>query len=554
MSIKKIKLVSYLLSSMILLTGCILFAGCYHILPGKEKYTYTVPEEKVRQIDTLELTEDKDVEEEKTVTEPEEMDAPAQLKLSIEECRALALENNLDLKVELIDPAIEAEKVIEEEATKFEATFSVDASYQNLNSPPTGYYDVIYGNKRERTSVDYGVEIPLRTGGNIDINITDTRVKTNVPSEFTNMNPSYSPNITASIRQPLLRNAGMRVSTYTIRITEYNRQQSDARTKNETIRIIKEIDKAYWDLYAQRRLLDVRKKEYDLSKDWTEQTKRLVEVGTKPEVDLISARANEADRLEYVIQAKNDLRDMERNLKQKLNKPGLGLNTDTELILSTDPEPVHYEFDKEQIVKKAIENRMDILQLELELAKDENTIEYNRNQLRPDVTLEYEYGINSLGESRHDGYDMLLDNEYHDHTVTLNLEIPLGNKAAKSRLHQAEYGKAKRLIDIENKKAQIEYEVLGSLDQLEASWQSILASRETKKYRDTQYKAEKRQYELGMQTLRDVLLVQKDVADAHRSEIVALTNYQKNLIDLAYNTGTLLGAAKVELESMVPKK
>ena len=273
----------------------------------------------------------------------------------------------------------------------------------------------------------------------------------------------------------------------------------------------------------------------------------------KPEIELIWARAREAESLEAIITAENSVRDMERDLKLKLNKPSLGVKTDTELILSTEPDPVHYEFDKEQIVKKAIENRMDMLLLELGLAKDESTVEYRRNQLYPDVNLQYDYGINSLGATRHDSYDMLYDNKYNDHTITLSLSMPLGNKAAKSRLRMAEYERAKQLINIDKKKAQIEYEVLGGIDQLEASWQSILASRQTTMYRDRQYNAEKRQYELGMQTLRDVLLAQKALAEAHRNEIVALTDYQKYLIDLAYYTGTLLGAAKVELEPIIPE-
>lgn len=551
MSIKKLKLVSYLLS-VVLLPGCILFTGCSHIFHGKNKYAYTVPEEKVKQIDTLELTEAKDVEEEKNATEnvkeQEEKNAPAQLKLSIEECRALALENNLDLKVELIDPAIAAESVIETEADKFEATFSVNAIYKQTNTPSAGYYDQVSGSKVKYTYVDYGISLPLKTGGEIGFDIVDYRLKTDALNSV--YNPYYTPYFNASISQPLLRGAGKRASMYSIRAAEYDSQIQDASTKSEAIEIIAKIDKAYWKLYAERKSLAVTRQEYDLAKDLTEQTKRRVEIGEKPEIDLIYARVSEAQSRENVIKAENSVRDMERDLKLKLNKPGLGPETDTELILTTEPDPVHYKFNKKKTIANAIENRMDLLELELGLAKDESTIAYRRNQLHPDVNLQYDYRINSLGASRHDAYDMLIDNDYNNHTVTLNLEIPLGNKAAKSKLHKAEYERSQRLINRDKKKAQIEYEILGDIDQLEAGWQSILATGKSTIYRDKQYKAERRQYELGMQTLRDVLLAQKDLADAQKNEISALTDYQIYLIDLAADTGTLLGAAKVELETV----
>jgi hypothetical protein len=46
--------------------------------------------------------------------------------------------------------------------------------------------------------------------------------------------------------------------------------------------------------------------------------------------------------------------------------------------------------------------------------------------------------------------------------------------------------------------------------------------------------------------------VQADLANAEYSEISALTEYQIAVVDLAYATGTLLGAAKIEWQPIVP--
>lgn len=539
----KVKSIFYILS-VAAISGCIIISGCSQFPLGKEKYTHVTPVERFQQIDTLELTKTEDVNIKEIVVEDKLEKAPDQVTLSIEECRALALENNLDLKVQLINPAIAAENVNEQEA-KYEATFSVNAIYQQTNTPVAGYLDQVNGSKVNRSMVDYGITLPLKTGGEIGFDIIDYRTKTDALDST--YNPNYTPNFTASISQPLLRNAGRRASMYSIRAAEYDSQIDNANTKSEAIRIIADIDRAYWRLYTERKTLDVTKQEYNLAKDQSEQIKLQVEIGLKAEIELIWAKASEAQSRESVIVAENTVRDMERDLKLKLNKPGLGAETDTELILSTAPDPVHYRFDKNQIVESAIENRMDMLQAELELAKDESTIDYRQNQLRPSVDLEYDFTINSLGESRHDAYEMLFENDYNNHKVTLNVSVPLGNKARKSALRRAEYERSQKLINRDKKKNQIEYEVLGDVDRLEASWQSILATRQTTIYRDKQYEAEKRQYELGMQTLRDVLEAQKELTNAQKNEIGALTDYQLGLINLAASTGTLLGAAKVEL-------
>src|SRR5260221_10729059 len=53
---------------------------------------------------------------------------PAEAKLTIDECRILALANNLDLKVELFNPTIARESISEERA-RFETLFTASANY-----------------------------------------------------------------------------------------------------------------------------------------------------------------------------------------------------------------------------------------------------------------------------------------------------------------------------------------------------------------------------------------------------------------------------------------
>jgi outer membrane protein TolC len=522
--------------------------GCAHIREKKELNTYTAPPEKLREIETLELEEAKgETILRFDVDEPES----AELTISLEEARALTLENNLDLKVELVNPTIAAERVSQEEA-QFEATFSASITYSKTNSPVEPDFD-IYGSKTESTTTNLGVSIPLRTGGTIEFDLDDGERETD--GQFgSQYNPSYVTDFSASISQPLLRNAGNRVNTYGIRIAEYNRQITDAKTKYQAIRIIADVDKAYWLLYARRRLLDVREQQYERAQELFEQTKRFVEVGAKAEIEVIRTHADVAQRLEEIIKAENDVRETERDLKRMLNKAGLGMETQTILIPSTMPDPVRYKIDRIQMVANAIENRMELLELELQLAQDALTIDYRRNQTLPQLTMDYTYNINGLGASRGDSYDLLREIDYKDHRFGLNVSIPLGNKAAKSQLRQAIYERTQRLASRESKKAQIEYEVLQQIDKLEASWQRILASRQATILQDEQYRAERRRFELGLGTSKDVRDAQTELADAQRVEILALTEYQMAIVDLAYATGTLLGAAKVQWEPIVPQE
>lgn len=525
--------------------GVILFAGSTHLQANDGYHIVKADPESLHQIETLTL---KETEKEEILRFDMDAPAPAELELSLEQCRALTLENNLDLKVQLINPTIAAESLSQEES-KFEATFSGTFTYSKTNKPPRSSLE-IDGSQEERFNTDLGVKLPLRTGGEISVNLVDNSSETN--SDYSKFNPAYDSNLSASISQPLLRDAGNRSTMHSIRIAKYNSQITDAQTKLTAIRTIANVDTAYWRLDATRRLLDVRQQQYELAKALFEETKSFVTVGEKPRIELVRTRASVAEKLEAIINAENDVRTTERDLKQILNKPGLGMETETILVPATKPYPIRYDLQSQSMVSKAIENRMEMLEMELQLAQDASTIAYLKNQKLPLVTLGYRYNMSGLGGNRGDGYDMLSDNTFHDHSLQLQVSVPLGNKNAKSRLRQAMYERTQRLASRESKKAQITYEVLQQIDKLESNWQRILATRQTTILNDELYKAEKRQFELGLVTSTDVLDSQTALADAQRLEILAIAEYQISLVDLAYATGTLLGAAKIEWEPFVP--
>jgi outer membrane protein TolC len=212
----------------------------------------------------------------------------------------------------------------------------------------------------------------------------------------------------------------------------------------------------------------------------------------------------------------------------------------------TKPNPVHFTFEQEALVGQAMDNRMELLELELRVSQAYMRQSFFRNQALPVVNLSYTYNVNGLGPTRTDAYDLLLDRNFEDHRVGLELLIPLGNEAAESRLRQAYLQRRQALASVERRRAIIEVEVLNAIDKLETNWQRILATRQSALLEERLYQAEIRQFEIGMSTSTDVLEAQANFANAQSAEISALTEYQIALVDLAYATGTLLGSANVE--------
>ncbi|MFB3431262.1 MAG: TolC family protein [Phycisphaerales bacterium] len=514
-------------------------------------YGVRVRLERLRTIQPLDLTAQVRNQVEGEQVEPAAIDPFAEMErrtLTLEECRALALENNLDLRVSLINPTTSELRLTEEEAA-FEAIFSAGYTRGETDQPTSSNLD---GSQTRRDSYNLGVSIPLRSGGTVDFNLPFNRFQTD--NAFSTLNPSYTSDFELSYSQPLLRNFGRRANTFGIRIAALESQIAQALAKLEVIRTLASVDRAYWDLYAAQKLLDVRRGQYELAVEQLDQAERRVRAGDAAEIEITRAQSGVADRLEGIILAETDVRQRLRTLKVILNAPGLSIDGAPYLEIGTDPDPVPYELDGETLVQAAMNMRMELLELELRLAQDESTVEFRRNQQLPSFAFDYTYRYNGLGTSFNDSFDTLADGDFADWTVGFNFQTPIGNEAAKSRTQQAIVARLQRLSTKAARELSIRQEVFGALDQLEASWQRILAARQRVLLAARTLQAERNQFDVGLRTSTDVLDAATNLADAQSAEVRALADYQIAQTDLAFATGTLLGATKVQWSPVDPRQ
>lgn len=471
----------------------------------------------------------------------------SETSLTLEAARAAALENNLDLRVALIDPTISAENVREEDA-KFEAVFRPSLRVFESDRPT---FNVTEPNQQDGLAVGAGVDIPLRTGGRVSVDLAQSRSET--PNPFVTLNTSYDADLTFSISQPLLRNAGRRASTYSIRVAAINDQITLARTKLELIRQLAAVDRSYWRLDAARRDLEVAQRQYELAVTQLQRARDRVDAGDAPQIEITRAESGLASQLESIINAENALLVQQREFKRIVNMPDLGVSTPTLVIPGTQPDPVPYQFEAPPLVEKAWANRMEMLELELRLAADLSTIEFNKNQALPLFTLDYQYSINGLGQTFRKANDQLIDNDFESWSVGLSGQVPIGNEAAKARVQQAILARLQRLSTRDARKQAIEQEVLNAIDGVELGWQRILAARQAAITAARTLTAEQQQFDVGARTSTDVLDASTRLADAQRSEIRAIADYQIALVDLSFATGTMLGASKVEVAPVDPR-
>ncbi len=470
----------------------------------------------------------------------ERMEQAAKVTLSIEDCRAAALANNLDLKVAMLDPTIAKEGVSQEEA-KFESLFTLRSVWSETDSPTASDLD---SSAARSKSIEPGVRIPLRTGETVQVSLPVSRLETN--NTFSTLNPSYTSDLAFSLSQPLLRGAGRRANTYSIKIASLSAQSSEAATKLEAIRQLAAVDRAYWRLFRVRRELEVAQQQYELAVAQLERAQRRVNAGGVAEIEVIRAQAGVADRLEAIIVAANNALTQQRELKRIINRADLPVDSDTQIITTTPPDPAEFVFDAPTLIDTALHERMEMLQLELQLAADALTVDFNRSQALPLVTMDYTYRVNGLGGSLNRSFQVLRDNRFEDWSIGLSAQVPIGNEAARSRIRQSILQRLQRLSTKDAREQSIRREVLDAIDTINSGWQRVLASRQSVILNTRALQAEQRQFDVGNSTSTNVLDAAARLAESQVAEVRALTDYQVAQIDLAFATGTLLGQGKID--------
>lgn len=458
------------------------------------------------------------------------------IELSLQETRAAALTNNLDLKFYLVSPSI-AQQAVDEERAKFEWAFFGSAAYRRSELDDEG-------NTVSVQSYEAGVEAPLQTGGLLRAGIPFSRADYSLDD----VGGVSDAAVSVSYIQSLLRGAGTRINTHSIRIATYQKDIVDVQTKLLAIAILGNVDIVYWQLYAARRELDVRREQYKLAEDQLDHARRKVEAGAAPKIEIVRAEAGLAGRLEDVINAETSVRDRERELKRILNRDDLPLGVEIDIIPTSEPEPIGLDLDAEAIAAVALDNRTEMAQIEFRLAIDELDIELARNRRLPDVTFDYSYGATGRSGSFGGALGHIGGDSLQDHAVGLSAVIPLGNRAAEARVRRARLEKVQDQIDCNRLRLTIRQEVYDAVDELRQNWRRILAAEQgvVTAYRD--YKVEQSQFTLGKRTSTDVLLSASRLADAQSRRIRAFAEYEIAQVRLARATGTLLGRGQVQLQ------
>jgi outer membrane protein TolC len=475
--------------------------------------------------------------------------AEEELSLSLRQCVELLLSNNLDLKVERYNPYLDEKEIIKEKAA-FDPLAKFSLKDSKIVASPTTLLNGVWGiwntsQSYEQETIDYEFSLSkkLITGGFGELKFTTNKYETN--SIFQYVNPTYFSNLVFSLNQPLLRNFGINLNKSRIIISNNNKDISQMRLKDKTTKMIITLQQIYWRLYLGQQFLGVKKNSLQLAKDLMERNRVLVEVGKLPSVAVLRAKAGVASREEGVILAENTVRDVEDLLKETLNLP---LRDQTITILD---KPTFEEFSRmkeEDYFKVAFENRPDYEEVSIHLKNLKVAKKIARNAMLPTFDFQASYGINATkGHYDKSVKDIHSSGDY-SWMVGFKMEIPLGNRWAKSNYQKSVLEIKKAETTLESLERKIELEVRETLREIESNYKRISANREARLLAEKNLEAEEERLNLGMSTSVDVLRTQEELAVAQCRETEAAVDYINSRNNLDKTTGITLETHQIEFQ------
>ena len=469
--------------------------------------------------------------------------------LSVDEAVTLALEQNLDLRVERLNPLIQ-DLSIAEARSVYAPTLSTTLFTNNRSRPSTSIFDgseSTITDRLLRDSVDVVQEVPW-AGGRYSVNWDGSHSSTN--SIFTSFDPVLQSNLRLSYTQPLLRNLGIDGPRLQIAITRANREISDIQLVRTVVQTQRNVRYAYWGLVFARSFLEVQRQSLELAEDSLRNNRTRVEVGTMAPIDIVEAESEVARNEESVIIAEADVDRAEDQLRTLIFDPDVAGFWSIQIQPSDDPILQARAIDVDAAIRSAHNNRTDLNTLDKNIQNTDTNIRYYRNQRLPDVNLQVDYSLSGIGGTeflRDEGFlgpitgtqqtsfgsvlGNIFSNDFPNWTVGVTVAYPLGTSFAKANLERARLERNQADVRRRSLEVRIAAEVRDAGRNVTTNLQRVEATRSAQQLAERRLQAEQRRFEVGLSTSFFVFQAQRDLASARSREARAILDYTRSLVD-----------------------
>jgi outer membrane protein len=474
---------------------------------------------------------------------------PAGRSISIEEAVALALERNLDIAVQRMNPRTYELSV---QALKASYLPNVNSTIGQNNIVQLPRNQLTGGNSVENdtTTYNFGFSQNLPWGGGV-ASAGWANSKLNSTSSLNTFNPQFNSTLTANVTQPMLRNFTIDNNRAQIKITQLNRDISIEDVRAVVTNTVADVRDAYWDLVYSIDSVTVARQSLSLAEKLLADDRTRVEVGTMAPLDVIQDQAEVAARQQALAQAEATQETSQLALKRLIVSGTDDPNWKSVLQPTDRPSYTEPSIDLEGALRHALERRTDLIQQHRTLDIDDMNLKLLKNQSLPQTDLVASYGLQGIGGTQlirdnsvigspitgsipggfGDALSVLRRRDYPTWSVAVQFSYPIGTSASEANYQRARITLEQAQITVKSLELQVATDVANAALQITSLSKQVAAATASRELSQKRLEAEQSKFEVGLSTNFLVVQAQRDLATAQNAELQALLNYRKSLVD-----------------------
>lgn len=472
-------------------------------------------------------------------------------RLSVDDAVRLAIENNLGLTIARVNPLLQ-DLSLTSVRTAWSPSIQSQFGTSSQVSPNTGFLSGASGRSSTNRAINSRVAInqQLPWGGNYSVDWSGSRRTSN--DIFSTFSPQISSNFSFSVSQPLLRNFRIDSTRQQLLTSQLQREIADVQLRQTLASTERGVRNAYWDLVYARQNLEVQQQSLALAEENLRNTRARIEIGTTPPIDEIQPESEVAQREEAVITAQSAIAAAEDALRTLIFDP-----TDPDfwslVIEPTDlPTFTPATIDADQAIRNALAQRSDVTQSRMSLQQSDIAMRLYRNQTMPDVNASFSYTVAGVGgtqlvrsgpiggeiidrNERSFGSVLgdLVTNDFPSWNANVTVTYPIGQSSQEAQLARARLEYNQTLAEMRQQEMQVALQVRDIARQVQTNQQRIATTQRAREFAERSLDAEQRKLQAGTSTNYLVLQAQRDLAQARITELNAVIDYQRSLVDFA---------------------
>ncbi|MFH1462887.1 MAG: TolC family protein [Pseudomonadota bacterium] len=352
--------------------------------------------------------------------------------------------------------------------------------------------------------------------------------------------PQRYSTLSFSIAQSLLQGHRLAYNLSAVREAERTVSQAEASLQVARLAAVADTAEAYWNLVYLQDLEVIAREAVAVAQEEQRVVQAMVAAGQLAPV--------EGTRVEAaVVQAKTSLLEAEARRRAGSEALALLLGVDPQEPIAPESqpqEPVALALDDARVVEAAMAGNPSLLVYRSEVDSAEVALSNARHARLPELQLTGGAGLNGYEPGFADAVGEMFDGKLRYWQVGADLSVPLGNRADRGRVQQAQANLAIARQQLEAMERTVAANVLIQVRAVETGRQRVELADANLRLAEATLSAEKARQREGRAIQKDVLEAQRAVSNAQGARVQARVEYALAVVELGRLQGRIEGVAR----------